>query len=98
MMYSPSLVHQLQVWASPPDKIGAQLRTDEHPSSNEARLLPLHALNLVAVCLSSGAIHLLNTHGDNFTIRSSFSRHTQPVHALAWCNVEGVVISGGVSR
>lgn len=98
MMYSPSLVHQLQVWASPADKVGAQLRTDEHPSSNAARLLPLHALNLVAVCLSSGAIHLLNTHGDNFTIRSSFSRHTQPVRALALCNIEGVVISGGVSR
>jgi hypothetical protein len=65
---------------------------------NDVRLLPLAALNLLAVCCSSGVVDLLTTHGVHFTVRSSFSRHTKLVHALAFCEHEGLIISGGVSR
>jgi len=75
------------------------MRDGEAGSSNsDTRLLPIKGLHLLAVCTAGGSIHLLNTHGVNYTVRSSFTRHTQPVHALALCELEGLIISGGVSR
>jgi hypothetical protein len=97
-VHSQALVHRVKVWTSPTDKFEMQSRIDEDHSGGDVRLLPLATLNLLAVCFVSGSIHLLNTHGENFTIRSSFSRHTQQVHALALCQHEALIISGGISR
>ncbi len=95
---SPSLVSRVRVWTSPAEKSASHAITDDDLGSNDVRLLPLSGLNLLAVCTANGSIQLLNTHGVSFSIRSSFTRHTQPVHAIALCDHECLVISGGVSR
>ncbi len=96
--YSPSLVSRVRVWTSPAEKSASHAIIDDDLGGNDVRLLPLSGLNLLAVCTANGSIQLLNTHGVNFSIRSSFTRHTQPVHAIALCDHECLVISGGVSR
>ncbi len=95
---SQALVPRARVWAAPADRPKVHVTLDEESHSSDVRLLPLAALNLLAVCCSNGSVYLLNTHGALFTIRSTFSRHSQLVHALAVCEHEGLVISGGVSR
>ncbi len=95
LMSSPDLVSKTQVWESAPAPLSVP---DHDPRSNDLRLVPVRGLNLLAACFPTGVIHLLNTHGINFTIRSTFSRHTQNVHALALCELESLIISGGVSR
>jgi hypothetical protein len=95
---SHALVHRARVWASPIEKSRMNANLDEESNSSDVRLLTLAGLNLLAVCCSSGSIHLLTTHGVNFTVRSSFTRHSKLVHALAFCEHEGLVISGGVYR
>jgi hypothetical protein len=97
LLFSPELVHKTQVWETPPDKSLLSV-PDDDTRSNDVRLVPIRGLNLLAACFPTGIIHLLNTHGVNFTIRSSFVRHTHHVHALALCEHESLIISGGVSR
>jgi WD40 repeat protein len=95
--FTHALVHQARVWSWPGDRTGLLVH-DVDAGSSKTRVLPIKGLHLLAVCTAGGSIHLLNTHGVNYTIRSSFTRHTQPVHALALCEIEGLIISGGVSR
>jgi hypothetical protein len=95
---SHALVHRSRAWSSPYEKSKVHATPDEEPTSSDVRLLALSALNLLAVCCSSGIVYLLTTHGVHFTVRSSFSRHSKLVHALAYCEHEGLIISGGVSR
>lgn len=90
-------MRKTQVWETPPDKSLLSV-PDDDTRSNDVRLVPIRGLNLLAACFPTGIIHLLNTHGVNFTIRSSFTRHNQHVHALALCEHESLIISGGVSR
>jgi WD40 repeat protein len=96
VMLSSALVHRVQVWTSACDRSVVHSTHDSH--QNSVRLLPLSSLNLLAVCSINGIVQLLNTHGTNFTVRSSFTQHKLQVHALAFCELEGLIISGGVSR